>query len=82
MKRSIEWPTLILTLCVYVAYAFSAFVVLPVSLALGLLIMVSAGVLHSSLTHEVLHGHPFNSALVNALLVFPALIIFLSLIHI
>ena len=75
MKRSIEWPTLILTLCVYVAYAFSAFVVLPVSLALGLLIMVSAGVLHSSLTHEVLHGHPFNSAFVNALLVFPALII-------
>ncbi|MGB0772791.1 MAG: fatty acid desaturase, partial [Paracoccaceae bacterium] len=77
MKRSIEWPTLILTLCVYVAYAFSAFVVLPVSLALGLLIMVSAGVLHSSLTHEVLHGHPFNSAFVNALLVFPALIIFI-----
>ena len=76
MKRSIEWPTLILTLCVYVAYAFGAIVVLPVSLVLGLLIMVTAGVLHSSLTHEVLHGHPFNSACVNALLVFPALIIF------
>ena len=44
---------------------------------LGLLIMVIAGVLHSSLTHEVLHGHPFNSAFVNALLVFPALIIFI-----
>ena len=76
MKRSIEWPTLILTLCVYGAYAFGAIVVLPVSLVLGLLIMVTAGVLHSSLTHEVLHGHPFNSAFLNALLVFPALIIF------
>ncbi|MCH1386990.1 MAG: fatty acid desaturase, partial [Rhodobacteraceae bacterium] len=40
-------------------------------------IIVIAGVLHSSLTHEVLHGHPFNSAFVNALLVFPALIIFI-----
>ena len=77
VKRSIEWPTLILTLCVYGAYAFGAFVVLPLSLVLGLLIMVIAGVLHSSLTHEVLHGHPFNSAFVNALLVFPALIIFI-----
>ncbi len=75
MKRSIEWPTLILTLCVYGAYAFGAFVVLPVSLVLGMLIMVIAGVLHSSLTHEVLHGHPFKSAIANALLVFPALII-------
>ena len=77
MKRSIEWPTLILTLCVYGAYAFGAFVVLPVSLMLGMLIMVIAGVLHSSLTHEVLHGHPFKSAIANALLVFPALIIFI-----
>jgi fatty acid desaturase len=77
VKRSIEWLTLILTLCVYGAYAFGAFVVLPVSLVLGMLIMVIAGVLHSSLTHEVLHGHPFKSAIANALLVFPALIIFI-----
>ncbi|MCH1387084.1 MAG: fatty acid desaturase, partial [Rhodobacteraceae bacterium] len=77
MRRSIEWPTLILLLCVYGAYAFGALVVLPVSFILGLLIIVIAGVLHSSLTHEVLHGHPFNSAFVNALLVFPALIIFI-----
>ena len=77
MRRSIEWPTLILMLCVYGAYAFGAFVVLPVSFILGLLIIVIAGVLHSSLTHEVLHGHPFKSAIAHALLVFPALIIFI-----
>ena len=77
MKRSIEWPTLILTLCVYWAYAFGAFVVLPMSLVLGMLIMVIVGILHSSLTHEVLHGHPFKSVFANALLVFPALIIFI-----
>ena len=77
MKRSIEWPTLILTLCVYGAYAFGAFVVLPMSLVLGMLIMVIVGILHSSLTHEVLHGHPFKSVFANALLVFPALIIFI-----
>jgi fatty acid desaturase len=77
VKRSIEWPTLILTLCVYGAYAFGAFVVLPMSLVLGMLIMVIVGILHSSLTHEVLHGHPFKSVFANALLVFPALIIFI-----
>ena len=77
MKRQIEWPTLILTLGVYGGYAFGATVVLPVSLALGLLILTIAGALHSSLTHEVLHGHPFRSAFLNALLVFPALIIFI-----
>ena len=77
IKRSVEWPTLILTLSVYGAYAFGAIVVLPVSFLLGLIIMIIAGVLHSSLTHEVLHGHPFQNAFVNALLVFPALIIFI-----
>lgn len=77
MKRSIEWPTLILTLCVYGTYAFGVMIVLPVSLVLGLFIMVIVGVLHSSLTHEVLHGHPFKNAFMNAFLVFPALIIFI-----
>jgi fatty acid desaturase len=77
VKRSIEWPTLILTLCVYGTYAFGVMIVLPVSFVLGLFIMVIAGVLHSSLTHEVLHGHPFKNAFMNAFLVFPALIIFI-----
>jgi len=77
VKRSIEWPTLILTLCVYGTYAFGVMIVLPVSLFLGLFIMVIAGVLHSSITHEVLHGHPFKNAFMNAFLVFPALIIFI-----
>lgn len=29
--------------------------------------------LHSSLTHEILHGHPFRNQFLNALLVFPSL---------
>ena len=63
MKRFIEWPTLILTLCVYGAYAFGAFVVLPMSLVLGMLIMVIVGILHSSLTHEVFTGIPSKASL-------------------
>ena len=76
MYRSIEWPTLILTLGVYGTFALAIGVVLPFSFTLGLALMVFAGVLHSSLTHEILHGHPFKSEFLNALLVFPAFIIF------
>ena len=36
-------------------------------------LMVISMVLHSSLTHEALHGHPSQNAFINALLVFPSL---------
>jgi fatty acid desaturase len=42
-------------------------------LPLGFVMVVLGTTLHSSLSHEVLHGHPFKSAFWNAALVFPGL---------
>jgi fatty acid desaturase len=65
---TIEWPTLLLAIGVYAAWCFltaswrttSPFILVP-----ALVIVVA---LHSSLQHEVLHGHPTASRAVNTLL--------------
>ena len=41
--------------------------------AFGFALMVLCMTLHSSLTHEALHGHPTKNPYINALLVFPSL---------
>lgn len=67
--RAIEWITLgLYGLCL--ALWLMAVIVLPeVSLLLGALALVLALVLHASITHEVLHGHPFPSRRVSEALV-------------
>ncbi|RBI74497.1 fatty acid desaturase [Roseovarius sp. TE539] len=68
-----EWPTLALLVACYgiwvVAVTFAAAAWLP----LGIVLAVLAIALHSSLTHEVLHGHPFRNETLNEALVFPCL---------
>ena len=66
----VEWPTLALAFGCYALFAICLFV-LPIWAAIVVLAPVIA--LHASLTHEVVHGHPFASAHLNAALVFPAL---------
>jgi fatty acid desaturase len=67
----IEWPTLLLILaCTGTWMAATAFASAAPWLALPALTL--ALVLHSSLQHEVLHGHPTPSRTLNAALVFPA----------
>lgn len=66
----IEWPTLGLMVLCYALW-LAALWLLPTWLAIVLLGPVIA--LHSSLTHEVVHGHPFRWQALNAALVFPAL---------
>lgn len=72
-NSKIEWPTLILFVLTYSAWlsltALHAH--LPISLVLVLLIMLVT--LHSSLQHEVIHGHPTPWPMVNTALAFPAL---------
>lgn len=68
--RAFEWPTLALIVACYTAL-FAALWVLPTWLAVVVLGPVI--VLHASLTHEVVHGHPFANQTLNAALVFPAL---------
>lgn len=60
-RGGVEWPTLGLIAACYAAWLFFAFsAVLPISIAVALMIPVIT--LHSSLQHEVLHGHPLPKA--------------------
>jgi len=72
--RPIEWPTLFLICGVYLVWTgllwlpITAIIIVPI---LGLLIT-----LHSSLQHEVIHGHPTRWVWLNEALVSPAIGIF------
>ncbi|NRB03309.1 MAG: fatty acid desaturase [Rhodobacteraceae bacterium] len=57
--QAIEWPTLLLLVACLGGWVIALFWVAPVSLFGAGLIVTFTLVLHSSLTHEVLHGHPF-----------------------
>ena len=69
----IEWPTLLLLAVNYLAFALicSFYHQLPwwVLLVAGAYIVG----LHGSLQHEVIHGHPTRNRLLNEILVFPSL---------
>lgn len=54
-----DWPTLALFLCVYIVIIFSVFAE-GLWAVLGWPALVLALVLHSSLSHEILHGRPFG----------------------
>lgn len=68
--RSIEWPTVGLIGAVYAILA--TLVWFHASLPWWVILPVGAycAALHSSLQHEVLHGHPTGNRLVNEALVF------------
>lgn len=56
-----EWPTVALFLGCFAAWGVA--LALPSGWgALSFVVLVFALVLHSSLTHEILHGHPFDNA--------------------
>ncbi len=72
----VEWPTLALLLATYAGWAvattWAAALWLPAGIALAVLVIA----LHSSLTHEVLHGHPFRTEGLNEATVFLCLGLF------
>ena len=68
-RQRIEWPTVALIVLCYIGMGFALFVA-PIWLAIALLGPLIA--FHASLTHEVVHGHPFAIQTLNAALVFPA----------
>lgn len=69
----VEWPTLCLVVVCHGGWAFGTTVLAETSLALAMAVVLLTTVLHSSLSHEMCHGHPFRSRFWNAALVFPAL---------
>lgn len=70
MKHTIDWPTLALVILCYLLWLALLFLA-PVWCATVLLCPVIA--LHSSLQHEMLHGHPFKNKTLNAALAWPSL---------
>jgi fatty acid desaturase len=75
-KRAIEWPTLIVFVATYAVWALATTLVWPISPVLAVLITALVIGQYSSLTHEVLHGHPFQSQRLSELLVFPGITVY------
>lgn len=69
-REGVEWPTLALILGCHLVWALGTTVLATLWLPLGLVATMLAITLHSSLQHEVLHGHPFASRTLNEALVF------------
>ncbi|CUJ99202.1 Fatty acid desaturase [Shimia thalassica] len=72
-RPAVEWPTLCMMAICYVTFVIGTTWASTLFLPLGMILSTLAIALHSSLTHEVLHGHPFRNQRLNDLLVFPAL---------
>lgn len=69
-KDGVEWPTLFLILACYGVWWAGVTWLSLLWLPLGIAVTAVAITLHSSLQHEVLHGHPFRVRWLNELLVF------------
>jgi fatty acid desaturase len=68
--REIEWPTLGLIAACYLIWVLATTWAAALWLPLGMALLALAVTLHSSLQHEVLHGHPFRSRRWNEAMVF------------
>jgi fatty acid desaturase len=66
----VDWPTLGLILGCHGVWMLATTVLSGLWLPLGFAVTLMAITLHSSLQHEVLHGHPFRSRRANEALVF------------
>ncbi len=72
----IEWPTVALLFVCYGLWGSAGYALYPHYPVLALVLMGIAVALHSSLQHEVLHGHPTRNARLNEALVFTPLGVF------
>lgn len=72
-ESGVEWPTLLLILGCYAIWATGTTWLWSIFPPLAFILTLLSIVLHSSLQHEVLHGHPFASRPLNEALVFPAI---------
>ncbi|WP_315923522.1 fatty acid desaturase [Mesorhizobium sp. SP-1A] len=67
---AVEWPTVALLVSCYGAWLAVGLFVWPAYPVLALVLLALTVALHSSLVHEVLHGHPTRNALANEAFVF------------
>lgn len=66
----VDWPTLLLLVACYAVWGLGITWLSTVWLPLAIAVTAVAITLHSSLQHEVLHGHPFRIRLLNEATVF------------
>ncbi len=71
--RAVEWPTLALIAATYALWSLALWVLPGLSLWLAIPVAALAIAQHSSLQHEVIHGHPFRSAALSTALIWPPL---------
>lgn len=71
--QAVEWPTLGMIVACYALWVASGVFLYPVSPVLTVLVLGILIAFHGSLTHEVLHGHPFRAQAVNEAMMFPSL---------
>jgi len=69
----VEWPTLVLLSLCYALWAGATTVLAGWWLPAGIAVAAVTAALHASITHEIIHGHPFRDARLNAALVWPPL---------
>jgi len=81
MSDRVEWKTLGLIILTYVVWVFATIWLAAWWLPLAVVVTALSLALHSSLSHEALHGHPFRSRLLNEALVFPAIGLFIPYIR-
>ena len=72
-KALVEWPTIAVLAGTYIVWALSTTFVAGFSIPIAILVTAFAVAQFSSITHEVIHGHPTRNERINATLVFPAL---------
>ncbi|MYG09503.1 MAG: fatty acid desaturase [Rhodobacteraceae bacterium] len=68
----IEWPTLWVMVFCYAMWGISTTILYEFSAILGFIFLTLSITLHSSLQHEVIHGHPLPNRWWSEALVFPA----------
>ncbi len=77
-RVSVEWPTVALFAGCYGLWLMAVFAVAGWSVVGSVLLTALVVALHASLTHEVIHGHPFpGRARWNAAIAFPTLSLFI-----
>jgi fatty acid desaturase len=69
----LEWPTLALLALTYAVWAAATGFAAAIGLWIAIPLLALALAQHSSLQHEVIHGHPTANQRLNDALVFPAL---------
>ncbi len=67
---NIEWPTVLLIIGCYGAWAGAGLLLWPAYPATAIAVLIVTVALQSSLVHEVLHGHPTRNARINEAFVF------------